>query len=94
MRWPGVGYTLRTGAEVPTVRSCLAALLVLAAVMLGLEALSLRMIAVAAAIVMLLWPESVIGPSFQMSFAAVTAIVALHGSAHLRALLAPRSEPW
>jgi competence protein ComEC len=52
------------------------------------------MIAVAAAIVMLLWPESVIGPSFQISFAAVTAIVALHGSAHLRALLAPRSEPW
>lgn len=90
----GVGYTLLTGAEVPTVRSCLAALLVLFAMMLGREALSLRMIAVAATLVMLLWPESVIGPSFQMSFAAVTAIVALHGSAPLRVLLAPRAEPW
>lgn len=90
----GIGYTLLTGAEVPTVRSCLAALLVLLAMLLGREALSLRMVALAAAIVMVLWPESVIGPSFQMSFAAVTAIVALHGSAPIRALLAPRSEPW
>lgn len=90
----GIGYTLLTGSEVPTVRSCLAALLVLGAMAIGRDALSLRMIAVAAAIVLLLWPESLIGPSFQMSFAAVTAIVALHGSAPMRALLAPRAEPW
>ena len=88
----GVGYTLLTGAEVPTVRSCIGALLVLFALVLGREALSLRMVAVAAFFVMLLWPEAVIGPSFQMSFAAVIAIVALHGSAPARAFLAPRDE--
>lgn len=90
----GIGYTLLTGAEVPTVRSCIAALLVLGALVLGREALSLRMVAVAAGVVLLLWPESAIGPSFQMSFAAVLAIIALSNSAPVRAFLAPREEPW
>lgn len=90
----GIAYTLLTGAEVPTVRSCVAALLVLGALVLGREALSLRMVAVAAGFVLVLWPESAIGPSFQMSFAAVVAIVALSNSAPVRALLAPRDEPW
>lgn len=90
----GVGYTLLTGAEVPTVRSCVAALLVLGALALGREALSLRMVAVAAGFVLLLWPESAIGPSFQMSFAAVLAIVALSNSGPVRAFLAAREEPW
>ena len=90
----GIGYTLLTGAEVPTVRSCVAALLVLGALALGREALSLRMVAVAAGFVLLLWPESAIGPSFQMSFAAVLAIIALSNSGPVRAFLAPREEPW
>lgn len=90
----GIGYTLLTGAEVPTVRSCAAAMLVLMALALGRDALSLRMVAVAAIFVVLLWPESVIGPSFQMSFAAVIAIVALHSSGPAKAFLAPREESW
>jgi competence protein ComEC len=88
----GIAYTLLTGAQVPTVRSCVGAVLVLGALALGREPLSLRMVAVAAAFVMGLWPESVVGPSFQLSFAAVIAIVALHGSAPVRAFLAPREE--
>lgn len=90
----GIGYTLLTGAQVPTVRSCVAALLVLAALAMGRDALSLRMVAAAAFAVMLLWPESVIGPSFQMSFCAVLAIVALTTSGPVRAFLAPREEAW
>lgn len=90
----GIGYTLLTGAEVPTVRSCIAALLVLTALALGRDALSLRMVAVAAFVVLLLWPESLVGPSFQMSFAAVLAIVAFHNSAPVKAFLAPREESW
>ena len=86
----GVAYTLLTGAQVPTVRSCIGAILVLGALALGRDALSLRMIAVAAAVVLMFWPESLIGPSFQMSFSAVIAIVALHASAPMRAFLAPR----
>ena len=90
----GVAYTLLTGAEVPTIRSCIAALLVLLGIALGREALTLRLVAVAALIVLLLWPESLPGASFQMSFAAITAIVALHEQPRLRALLAGREELW
>ncbi|TMM49972.1 ComEC/Rec2 family competence protein [Qipengyuania marisflavi] len=90
----GIGYTLLTGAEVPTVRSCIGAVLVLAALALGREPLSLRMVAVAAIVVLALWPESLVGPSFQMSFSAVIAIVALHNARPIRDFLAPREENW
>lgn len=90
----GIGYTLLSGAEVPTVRSCIGAILVLIALAIGREPLSMRMVAIAAGLVLLFWPEALVGPSFQMSFAAVLAIVALHGSAPLRAFFAPREEGW
>lgn len=90
----GLGYTLLTGAEVPTVRSCLGAGLVLLALALGREPLSLRVVAVVAGVVLLLWPEALVGPSFQMSFAAVLAIVALAGAQPVRSFLAPREESW
>ena len=90
----GIGYTLLSGAEVPTVRSCIGAILVLVALAIGREPLSMRMIAIAAGLVLLFWPEALVGPSFQMSFAAVIAIVALHGSAPLRAFFSPREESW
>lgn len=89
-----VGYTVMTGGEVPTVRSCLGALLVMAAVALGRNPLSMRLLAVAAGLVMLFWPEAVVGPSFQMSFGSVMAIIALAESAPARAFLAVRGEAW
>lgn len=82
----GIGYTLLTGAEVPTVRSCVAAVLVLIGIAIGREAFTLRLVAAGAVVVLLLWPESVIGPSFQLSFAAITAIVALHELPAMRRL--------
>jgi competence protein ComEC len=90
----GVGYTWLSGAEVPTIRSCVAALLVLAAFLLGREALTLRLVAAGALIVLVWRPESLAGPSFQLSFAAVTAIIALHESPRMRAFLARREESW
>ncbi|PKB25535.1 competence protein ComEC [Novosphingobium kunmingense] len=90
----GIGYTLLTGAEVPTIRSCIGALLVLVALALGREALSMRMVAVGAGAILLIWPEALVGPSFQMSFAAVTAIVALHSAPRIKALFQAREEPW
>ena len=90
----GIAYTIFTGSEVPTVRSCVGAVLVLLALALGREPLSLRMVAVAMFFVLLIWPESLVGPSFQMSFAAVTAIVVLHTAAPVRSFLAPRDQGW
>lgn len=104
LRWPllliaagagaaaGVGYTLLTGAEVPTIRSCVAAILVLGALALGREAMTLRLVATGAIFVLLFWPEALAGPSFQLSFAAVIAIVALHEHPGFRKLVERREE--
>lgn len=104
LRWPlhlvaagvgalaGIAYTLLSGAEVPTVRSCVAALMVLAGLALGREAMTLRLVAVGALVVLLFRPEALVGPSFQLSFAAVTAIVALHDHPRVRAFALKREE--
>ncbi|HEX6071420.1 MAG TPA: ComEC/Rec2 family competence protein, partial [Sphingomicrobium sp.] len=88
----GVGYTLLTGAQVPTVRSCVAALLVLAGIALGRDAISVRLVAAGAIVVLMIRPESLAGASFQMSFAAVTAIVALHSAPWARRWFQRRDE--
>ena len=90
----GGGYTLLAGAEVPTLRSFIAALLVLVAFLMGREAMTLRLVAAGALIVLLWRPESLAGPSFQLSFAAITAIVALHEGRAMQRFLARREEPW
>ena len=90
----GVAYTLLTGMQVPTVRACIAALLVLGGIALGRDAISLRLVAVGALVVLLFRPEALAGASFQMSFAAVTSIIALHHWAPVRRWLAPREEVW
>lgn len=69
-------YLLLSGAPVPAQRAFMMTGLVLAAVLLDREALSLHLVAWAAAAVLLLAPESLTGPSFQLSFAAVIALVA------------------
>ena len=88
----GIGYTLLTGAQVPTVRSCVAAVLVLLGIALGRDAISIRLVAVGALVVLLFRPEAVAGASFQMSFAAVTAIVAIHSTAWGRRIFQRRDE--
>ena len=90
----GVGYTLLSGAQVPTIRSCVAALLVLAGIAMGREAITLRLVATGAVIVLLLWPESLAGPSFQLSFAAVTALVAFLEHPRVKVFAARREEGW
>jgi competence protein ComEC len=90
----GGGYTWLAGAEVPTLRSFIAALLILVAFLMGREALTLRLVSAGALIVLVWRPESLAGPSFQLSFAAVTAIIALHESRPMRSFLMRREEPW
>ena len=90
----GVAYTLLTGMQVPTMRACIAALLVLGGVALGREAISLRLVAVGALLVLLFRPEALAGASFQLSFAAVTSIIVLHQSRWARDMLGLREESW
>jgi competence protein ComEC len=69
-------YLLLSGAEVATQRSYIMIAIVLLAVLLDRAALTLRTLTIAAFGVLLLAPESVVHPSFQMSFAATLALVA------------------
>ncbi len=71
-------YTLLAGAPVPTQRAFLMTGLVLLAVLLDRSPFSMRAVAWAAAAILLLAPESLTGPSFQMSFAAVVALIAAY----------------
>jgi len=89
-----IGYTWLTGAEVPTIRSCVAALLVLAALAMGREAVTLRLVAAGATVVMVVAPQSVAGASFQLSFAAIVAIVALHEHPRVHRWFAPGDDGW
>jgi len=71
-------YLLLSGAEVATQRSFIMTAIVLVAVMVDRSALTLRNLALAALAVMLLAPEAVVHPSFQMSFAATLALIAAY----------------
>jgi ComEC/Rec2-related protein len=68
------------------------ALLVLAGIALGRDALSMRLLSVAALVILMIKPESLAGASFQLSFAAVSAIIALHSSRWARAMFHRREE--
>jgi competence protein ComEC len=69
-------YLLLSGAEVATQRSFIMIAIVLLGVLLDRPALTLRTLTLAALGVLILAPESVVHPSFQMSFAATLALVA------------------
>ena len=69
-------YLLLSGAEVATQRSFIMIAIVLIGVMVDRPTLTLRTLTVAAFVVLLLLPEAVVHPSFQMSFAATLALVA------------------
>jgi competence protein ComEC len=71
-------YLLLSGAEVATQRSFIMIAIVLAGIMVDRPTLTFRTITVAALGVLLLSPESVVNPSFQMSFAATLALIAAY----------------
>ncbi len=92
LRWPtkkiaavvalivGFLYLQLSGASPPTQRSFLMVAIVLLAVLIDRQAISMRTIAWAAAAVLVVAPESLVGASFQMSFAAVVALIAVFES--------------
>ena len=70
-------YLLLSGAEVATQRSFFMTAVVLIAIMVDRRAVTFRTLAVAAMVVLLIAPEALVHPSFQMSFAATLGLVAL-----------------
>ena len=72
------GYLILSGAAVSTQRAWVMAVVVLLGVLLDRRAFSMRSLALAALVVVVLAPESVVEAGFQMSFAAVAALIAVY----------------
>lgn len=81
-------YLLISGAEVAAQRAYIMLALMFIAVLFDKPAISLRNVALAAIFTLLWRPESLIGASFQMSFGAVTALVAFYEAPRVRELSA------
>tara|TARA_R100000005_G_scaffold96671_1_gene85822 strand:+ start:184 stop:2289 length:2106 start_codon:yes stop_codon:yes gene_type:complete len=73
-----LGYLFVSGMSASAMRAFIMASAVLLAICFDRRALSLRMVALAAILILLLYPESLISASFQMSFAAVFALISLY----------------
>ncbi|WP_102109907.1 ComEC/Rec2 family competence protein [Oceaniglobus roseus] len=83
----GAVYLGLSGGNVATQRAFVMVAVMFGAILLDRRALTLRAVAMAAIIVLVLRPESLTEPGFQMSFAATTALVAVFRA--LRGVEAP-----
>lgn len=72
----GLAYLQISGAAIATERAFIMVSVMLVGVMLDRPAITLRAVALAAAILLVIRPESLMQAGFQMSFAATTALVA------------------
>ena len=77
-------YLVISGMQIATQRAYVMAAIVCVAVLLDRPALTLRNVATAALIVLALSPESLMGASFQMSFAATIALIAVYERWNMR----------
>lgn len=71
-----VGYLAISGGSIATQRAFVMAAVALGAIIMNRPAITLRALATAALIILILRPESLMHVGFQMSFAATTGIVA------------------
>lgn len=73
-----LAYAIISGTTIPTQRAFLMLSFVLLAIVFDRQGISMRVVAWAAIVILLLSPESLLGASFQLSFAAVVALVAFY----------------
>ena len=105
--WAGLlavgAYLVVSGHPPPAERAAITASIAFIAILLDRPAISMHALAVAAFVVLLLQPEAIVTPGFQMSFAATAALVALFEawpvrpreiSAPLAILIVQRAGAW
>ncbi len=73
-----LGYLLISGGAFATLRSYVMITIIFFAMIVERPALSMRNVALAALALLIVWPESLLDPGFQMSFAAVAALLAAY----------------
>ncbi len=80
-----LAYLLISGGAFATLRSGVMIAIMFLAILLDRPAIALRNVALAALVILTLWPESLLDAGFQMSFSAVAALVAVYEEIRLRA---------
>ncbi|TAL27235.1 MAG: ComEC family competence protein [Alphaproteobacteria bacterium] len=90
LRWPikkiaaamaiavSVFYMMLIGAPIPAQRAVMSVTVVMLAIMLDRDPFTLRLAAFSAFFILLIEPESLMGASFQLSFAAIVALIAFY----------------
>lgn len=84
------GYLWLSGGDVATERSFIMVAVMLLAIIADRRAVSLRTVAIAAALILIVTPEALASPGFQMSFAATVALIL--SSERWQAIYSPL--PW
>ena len=86
-KWAALGaiagavvYDILTGSRVGTERALLMTVIMMSAIAMDRQALTMRNLALAALCIVAFEPEAILGASFQLSFAAVAALVAVYES--------------
>jgi len=85
-------FTVMTGANIPTVRAFIMTAVVFGAILIDRRAISLHTLAWAALIILLIYPESLVTASFQLSFAAVSALILFYNRPSIS--YKPSSQIW
>ena len=75
-------YLSINGANIPAQRAFIMSSVILCAILIDRIAINMRNVALAALMILLLSPESLDSPSFQLSFSAVIALVATYEKLH------------
>ena len=71
-------YYLLSGCSVSSLRALIMHGIIIAGILIDRRALTMRSVAIAAMIILLISPEVIMFPSFQLSFSAVIAIIAFY----------------
>lgn len=86
-KWAAVGVVIATfaylwisGFGIPGQRAFIMVVIVMAGILLDRNPLSMRLVAIAAMVILLIRPESLLSASFQLSFAAVVGLIAAYES--------------
>lgn len=85
-------YLMISGGSVSTQRAWVMLTVMLVAVLADRAALTMRNVALAAMVIILISPSAVVGPGFQMSFAATAALISAYAAIARRARITAARE--
>lgn len=89
-----VAYTWFVGSPIPAQRSALMTGLVFLGVLIDRRVITLRSVALSAAVLMLIFPESLLNIGFQLSFAAMVMLVAAYEFSQQRKVPELEDQSW